>query len=80
MRSLTPQTPIPRSLTPSPLGRAQPVAMDTERIKREGWQRSHILVIAETDERLDFLERNLIRRIGERLYGDKRGNDRGGKR
>jgi hypothetical protein len=59
----------PRSLTPSPLGRAQPVQMDAEQVKRQGWREQHILVIAQDDARLDFLERQLIASIGERLYG-----------
>jgi hypothetical protein len=29
-------------------------------------------VISENDTRLDFVERELIRRIGNRLYGGKR--------
>lgn len=45
---------------------------DPEDIKRQGWREQHILVVAENDARLDFVERELIRRIGERLYGEKR--------
>ncbi|MFZ5499694.1 MAG: hypothetical protein ACOY6N_11660 [Pseudomonadota bacterium] len=45
---------------------------DPEDIKRQGWRDQHILVVAENDARLDFVERELIRRIGERLYGEKR--------
>jgi hypothetical protein len=55
----------------SPLGRAQPIPMDIERTKREGWQNNHLLVIAANDQRLDFLEQQLIERIGNRLYGIK---------
>jgi hypothetical protein len=29
-------------------------------------------VVNETDDRLDFIEREIVRRIGERLYGGKR--------
>ncbi len=60
----------------SPLGRAQPIPMDIERTKREGWQNNHLLVIAANDQRLDFLEQQLIERIGNRLYGIK---NKGGK-
>ena len=56
---------------PSPLGRAQPIPMDIERTKREGWQINHLLVIAANDKRLDFLEQQLIESIGNRLYGTK---------
>ena len=61
---------IPKNPYRCPLGRMQPTAPDTERIKREGWNEEHILVIAEHDSRLDAFEREIVRRIGERLYGD----------
>ena len=62
------------SLTPAyrcPLGRT-PQRVDPDDIKREGWRDQHILVVAENDERLDFVERKLVRQLGERLYGEKR--------
>jgi len=59
--------PQPRYL--SPLGRMQPTPVDLDAVKQRGWQDQHILVVSENDERLDFIERQLIRRIGERLYG-----------
>lgn len=58
--------------TPSyrcPLGRLQPEPNDLEAVKQQGWRDQHILVINESDERLDFVEREFVRRIGERLYG-----------
>ncbi len=55
-----------------PLGRLQPQTTDLEIIKQSGWRDQHILVVAEGDERLDFVEREIVRRIGERLYGGKR--------
>ncbi len=61
----------PSAHYPSPLGRMQPEPMDLDAIKQSGWQEQHILVISDRDERLDYAERQLIRRIGERLYGDK---------
>ncbi len=51
------------------LNKAQPAAMDLDAIKRSGWQDQHILVVSDQDERLDFVERELVRRIGDRLYG-----------
>ncbi len=63
-----------KSLTPPyrcALGRSTQ-RTDPDVIKREGWQAQHILVVAESDERLDFVEREFIRRLGERLYGGKR--------
>lgn len=62
---------IPQAHYPSPLGRMQPNPVDLDAIKQSGWQEQHILVVSDCDERLDFIERQLIRRIGERLYGDK---------
>ena len=61
----------PQAHYPSPLGRMQPNPVDLDAIKQSGWQEQHILVVSDSDERLDFTERQLIRRIGERLYGDK---------
>ncbi|QOK90217.1 hypothetical protein HF908_01020 [Ralstonia pseudosolanacearum] len=54
----------------SALARTQPEAIDLEAFKRQGWREQRILVVAESDNRLDFLERELVRRIGERLYGE----------
>ena len=45
---------------------------DPEGIKRQGWRDQHILVVSEQDARLDFVEREFVRRLGERLYGGKR--------
>lgn len=61
------RTPIPPYR--SPLGRMQPERMDIEAMKQRGWREEHILVVSDSDSRLDFVERELIRRIGERLYG-----------
>ena len=63
---------------PSPLGRMQPTPVDVEATKRQGWREQHILVISHDDERLDFMERQLIRSIGERLYGQGHGQTKGG--
>jgi len=45
---------------------------EPEDIKRHGWRDQHILVVAENDDRLDFMEREFVRQLGERLYGEKR--------
>jgi hypothetical protein len=47
----------------------QPEPIDVEAVKQRGWREEHILVVSDSDARLDFVERELIRRIGERLYG-----------
>ncbi|MFN3327031.1 MAG: hypothetical protein ACK5AZ_26355 [Bryobacteraceae bacterium] len=52
-----------------PLGRLQPESMDVEAVKRRGWREQHLLVVSLDDARLDWMERELIRQIGERLYG-----------
>ncbi len=55
----------------------QATPMDVEATKRQGWREQHILVISHDDERLDFMERQLIRSIGERLYGQVHGHAHG---
>ena len=55
-----------------PLGRLQPNITDLEAMKRNGWRDQHILVVKDTDDRLDMVEREFIRAIGERLYGGAR--------
>lgn len=52
-----------------PLGALQPERMNVEAVKQRGWREDHILVVSDSDARLDFVEREIIRRIGERLYG-----------
>ena len=42
-----------------------------EHIKREGWQAQRVLVIEADDERLTWPERELVRQLGEKLYGQK---------
>jgi hypothetical protein len=55
-----------------PLARLQPEPRpDPEQIKRDGWRDQHILVISPDDDRLDWVERDLLRQIGNRLYGRK---------
>ena len=68
------------SLTPPyrcPLGRTTQ-RTDPDSIKREGWRDQHILVVAENDDRLDIVEREIVRRIGNRLYGGGTKGDRHG--
>lgn len=63
---------IPTPTYRCPLGKMQPDATNLEAMKQRGWRDQHILVVNASDERLDFMERELIRRIGERLYGGNR--------
>lgn len=56
----------------SHLGHLQPKRIDAETEKRVGWRRHGILVVAEQDPRLSWPERELIRRLGVKLYGERR--------
>jgi hypothetical protein len=40
-----------------------------EQVKRDGWLEYGILVVDEDDQRLTWPERQLIRQLGERLFG-----------
>lgn len=60
---------IPAQHYRCPLGRLQPQITDLDAIKEQGWRDQNILVVNVEDKRLDYLERELVRRIGERLYG-----------
>jgi hypothetical protein len=51
----------------------QPTPLDVEAEKRAGWQKRGILVVAEQDPRLTWPERELVRQLGTRLYGQRRG-------
>jgi hypothetical protein len=42
-----------------------------EHIKRSGWRDQNILVVSADDDRLSWSERELLRRIGEKLYGKR---------
>jgi len=66
------------SLYPSPLGRMQTKPMNVEATKRQGWCEQHILVVSQDDVRLNAMERQLIRSIGERLYGQNGQNGQRG--
>ena len=54
--------------TPRGFGGERP---DVEIVKREGWNSQGILVVKEDDQRLSWPERELIRQLGEKLYGKR---------
>jgi hypothetical protein len=56
----------------SHLGRHQPTTFDAEVTKRAGWREHGILVVAAQDPRLTRPEREIVRRLGEKLYGQHR--------
>jgi len=64
------KTPKPRYQCP--LGKALPQTMDAELVKQQGWRSQQILVVTPDDPRLDWVERELVRQLGERLYGGER--------
>lgn len=43
-----------------------------EQVKCQGWREQGVLVVAENDARLTWLERELVRELGRKLYGDNR--------
>jgi hypothetical protein len=55
----------------SPLGCHLPKRIDAEAEKRAGWREHGILVVTEQDPRLSWPERELIRQLGVKLYGER---------
>lgn len=41
----------------------------TDIVKRQGWRELGVLAVAIDDERLSWPERELIRQLGDKLYG-----------
>ena len=44
---------------------------DPQQIKREGWREQGVLAVSLDDDRLTWPERELVRQLGERLYGKR---------
>ena len=44
---------------------------DPEQVKRDGWQEQGLLAVAVDDHRLTWPERELVRQLGEKLYGPR---------
>ena len=42
-----------------------------DEIKREGWREQRVLAVSLDDARLTWPERELLRQLGEKLYGDR---------
>ena len=42
-----------------------------DEIKREGWREQRVLAVSLDDARLTWPERELIRQLGAKLYGDR---------
>ncbi len=56
----------------SSLASMQAPQMDAEAVKRTGWAEQQILVVALNDARLDWVQREQVRQLGDYLYGRKR--------
>ena len=54
------------------LARMQRPTINPEATKVYGWNQHGILVVAESDDRLNWVERELVRNLGEKLYGRDR--------
>jgi hypothetical protein len=48
-----------------------------EQVKRDGWLEHGFLVVNEDDQRLSWPERQLIRQLGERLFGKRQPKEAG---
>lgn len=53
------------------LARFIPNQMDVEEVKVDGWNDHRILVVGADDTRINWMERQVIEQIGQRLYGRK---------
>ena len=42
---------------------------DPEQVKRDGWHEQRMLAVSLDDHRLTWPERELVRQLGEKLYG-----------
>ena len=42
-----------------------------EEVKRDGWREQRVLAVALDDHRLTWPERELVRQLGEKLYGPR---------
>jgi len=40
-----------------------------EQVKRDGWKEQRVFAVSLDDQRLTWPERELVRQLGERLYG-----------
>lgn len=44
---------------------------DPERVKQDGWREQGLLAVSLDDQRLTWPERELVRQLGDRLYGQR---------
>lgn len=43
-----------------------------DQVRQDGWREQGVLAVAVDDERLTWPERELVRQLGEKLYGGRR--------
>ena len=43
----------------------------SDQVKKEGWKEQGVLAVSVDDNRLTWPERELVRQLGERLYGKR---------
>ena len=62
--------------TPAPakcaLGKLIPDTIDTETLKHDAWSQHRILVVCTDDPRINWIERQVLETIGEKLFGRRR--------
>lgn len=51
------------------LGKLIPDTIDTEELKHDAWSQHNILVVATDDPRINWIERQILQTIGERIFG-----------
>jgi hypothetical protein len=56
----------------SHLRRKQDQRRPPDEMKRDGWREQGLLVVSAEDERLSWPEREFVRQLGEKLYGQAR--------
>jgi len=54
------------------LARFIPNQMDVEEVKADGWNDHRILVVGADDTRINWMERQVIEQMGERLFGRRK--------
>ena len=48
-----------------------------DEVKRDGWRDQHVLAVSLEDHRLTWPEREMVRQLGEKLYGTLPGGGEG---
>ena len=57
---------------PCALGKLIPEVIDVETLKADGWNDHRILVVGADDTRINWMERQVIEQMGERLFGRRK--------